>query len=60
VWGEPWDGRSSMPLACGQGDDFPAGEVPDDDKRALEEQHCDPLAREPFIVALAQRMRSCV
>jgi orotate phosphoribosyltransferase len=51
--GEPWDGRSSMALACGPGDDFPAGEQPDDDKRALEEEHCNPAVREPFIAALA-------
>lgn len=51
--GEPWDGCSSLSLACGPGDDFPAGEEPDDDKRALEEQHCDPAVREPFIAALA-------
>ena len=52
--GEPWDGRSSLPLACGQGEDFLAGENADDDKRALEEQHCDPAVREPFIAALGQ------
>jgi len=54
---EPWDGQSSMPLACGQGHDFPAGEAPDDDKRALEDEHCDPAVREPFIAALAARSR---
>jgi hypothetical protein len=27
--GEPWDGRSSMALKCGPGEDFPAGEMPD-------------------------------
>jgi orotate phosphoribosyltransferase len=53
--GEPWDGRSSMPLACGRGEDFPAGEAPDDDKRALEHQRCDPVQREPLIAALAAR-----
>jgi orotate phosphoribosyltransferase len=51
--GLPWDGYSSLALACCAGDDFPAGEEPDDDKRALEEQGCDPAAREPFIAALA-------
>jgi hypothetical protein len=56
--GEPWDGRSSLSLACGQGDDFLAGEEPDDDKRALEEQHCDPAVREPFIAALATAARA--
>jgi hypothetical protein len=55
--GEPWVGQSAMPLACGQGDDFPAGEAPDDDKRALEDEHCDPAVREPFIAALAARSR---
>jgi len=28
--GDPWDGISSMSLACGEGDDLPAGENPDD------------------------------
>jgi riboflavin synthase alpha subunit len=49
---EPWDGRSSLPLACGPGDDVPAGDDPDADKRALEARHCDPIVREPFIAAL--------
>jgi hypothetical protein len=47
-----WDGRSSMPLACSSGQDFPAGKDPDTDKTALEAQHCDPRLREPFIAAL--------
>lgn len=51
--GPPWDGRSSMPLACGPGDDHPAGADPDADKRALEARHCDPAVREPFIAAVA-------
>lgn len=51
--GAVWDGRSSLPLACGPGDDHAAGEHPDADKRALEAQHCDPAIREPFIAALA-------
>jgi hypothetical protein len=53
--GPAWDGRSSMRLACGPGDDHPAGADPDADadKRALEARHCDPAAREPFIAALA-------
>lgn len=55
--GEPWDGRSSMPLVCSEGEDFPAGDAPDDDKRALEDEHCDPEVREPFIAALAVRSR---
>jgi hypothetical protein len=51
--GEAWDGHSSLPLACGSGHDYPAGEDPDAEKRSLEEQHCDPAIREPFIAALA-------
>jgi hypothetical protein len=48
----PWDGRSPMPLACGPGEDHPAGADPDADKRALEARHCDPAVRERFIAAL--------
>jgi hypothetical protein len=51
--GERWDGRSSLPLACGPGDDVPAGDDPDADKRALEARYCDPVVREPFIAALS-------
>jgi hypothetical protein len=51
--GPPWDGRTPMPLACGPGEDHPAGTDPDVDKRALEALHCDPAVREPFIAALA-------
>jgi hypothetical protein len=51
--GPAWDGRSPLPLACGPGQDYPAGEEPDAEKRALEEQHCDPTVREPFIAALS-------
>ena len=51
--GPAWDGRSSLPLACGPGRDYPAGEDPDAEKRALEARHCDPAIREPFIGALA-------
>jgi hypothetical protein len=50
--GEPWDGRSALPPACGAGTDHVAGEHPDSDKRALEAAHCDPSLREPFIAAL--------
>jgi hypothetical protein len=53
--GEPWDGHSPMPLACGPGDDFRAGRWPDDEKRALEARYCDPALREPFIAALVAR-----
>ena len=61
--GEPWDGRSSLPLACGPGEDVAAGDNPDWDKRALEARYCNPAAREPFIAALtaaseARRRRS--
>jgi hypothetical protein len=51
--GPPWDGRSPLPLACGPGRDYPAGEDPDAEKRTLEEEHCDPTVREPFMAALA-------
>lgn len=51
--GPAWDGKSSLPLACGSGQDYPAGEEPDAEKRALEERYCDPTVREPFIAALA-------
>lgn len=50
--GPAWDGRSALPLACGAGDDHPASEDPDADKRALEAEHCDPATRERFIAAL--------
>lgn len=56
--GEPWDGRSSMPLACGPGTDHPAGEHTNAEKRALEQEHCDPAAREPFIAALSNGMQA--
>jgi hypothetical protein len=48
----PWDGHSSMPLACGEGQDFPAGDDPAAEKAALEASYCDPQVREPFIAAL--------
>jgi hypothetical protein len=50
--GGAWDGNSSLPLACGPGEDIPAGDAPDEEKRALEARHCDPAVREPFIAAL--------
>jgi hypothetical protein len=52
--GEPWDGCSSMPLACGPGLDRVAGEDPDREKQALEADHCDPVNRERLIAALAR------
>jgi len=52
--GDPaWDGHRSMRLACGEGDDYPAGEDPDAGKATLEASHCDPQVREPFIASLA-------
>jgi hypothetical protein len=51
--GPAWDGRSSLPLACGPGQDYPAGDEPDAEKRTLEEQHCDLAVREPFVAALS-------
>ena len=54
--GPAWDGRSSLPLACGPGDNYPAGPDPDAEKRALEEKHCDLCVREQFIAALSSRL----
>jgi hypothetical protein len=53
--GPCWDGHSSLPLACGPGDDHPAGEDPNTEKLVLESEYCDPAVREPFIAALATR-----
>ena len=50
---QAWDGHGSMDLACGAGQDFPAGDDPDAEKAALEGSYCDPQVREPFIAALA-------
>jgi hypothetical protein len=50
--GPAWDGRSSLPLACGPGDDYEAGSEPDAEKRSLEQRHCDRSVREQFIAAL--------
>lgn len=51
--GEPrWDGRSDMPLACGAGTDYDAGEDALATKAALVERYCDPAVRERFIRAL--------
>src|SRR4029077_16660858 len=52
--GEPWDGLSPLPLACGPGRDYVAGADPDTEKRSLEAEHCDPAVREPFIATLAK------
>jgi hypothetical protein len=56
--GEAWDGRSSLALACGPGEDIPAGDAPDEEKRALEARYCDPAVREPFIAALSWKDRA--
>lgn len=53
VPGPGWDGQSSLALACGPGQDFPAGTDPDAEMRALEAEHCDGTARAPFLAALA-------
>ncbi|WP_149261358.1 arylamine N-acetyltransferase [Actinomadura sp. K4S16] len=50
----PWDGRTDMPMACGPGQDHPAGPDPDAEKAVLEAAHCDPAVREPFIAALSR------
>lgn len=50
--GARWDGRWSLPLVCGPGDDYPAAEKPDAEKRALQARSCDPAIRERFIAAL--------
>jgi hypothetical protein len=52
--GPAWDRQSPLPLACGPGQDYLAGDDPDAEKRALEERHCDRTIREPFIAALAE------
>jgi hypothetical protein len=54
----PWDGHGSMRLACGEGQDFPAGDDPAAGKAELEAAHCDPRVREPFIAALTRAARS--
>jgi hypothetical protein len=51
--GAPWDGRSSMPLACGPGEDCPVSGDCDAEKAELEARYCNPAVREPFIAALA-------
>jgi hypothetical protein len=49
-----WDGVSDMPLACGDGEDFAAGDDPWGLKNELILRHCDFDAREPFIAALSE------
>lgn len=53
--GPRWDGRSDMPLACGEGTDYDAGEDALSTKAALVDFYCDPAVREPFIAALGKR-----
>ena len=48
-----WDGVSDIPLACGDGDDYPAGSDPLASKAVLVKEHCDPAVRELFIAALS-------
>jgi hypothetical protein len=48
-----WDGVSDIPLACGDGADYPAGSDPLASKAVLVKEHCDPAVREPFIAALS-------
>jgi hypothetical protein len=52
--GRRWDGITSLPLACGPGEDFLAGREPDAEKRQLEAEYCAPAIREQFIEALTQ------
>ena len=55
---EGWDGRSDIPLACGEGPDHAAGDDPIVTKADLVRRHCDPAVREPFIAALAGAARA--
>jgi hypothetical protein len=48
-----WDGRSDMPLACGDGDDYDAGDDPWATKERLVAEQCDPSVRERFVAALS-------
>ena len=47
-----WDGRSDIPLACGEGRDYAAGGDPLASKAELVSRFCDPRIRERFIAAL--------
>lgn len=53
VPGPPWDGRSSMSLACRDGLDIEGGNDPWSTKARLVEQHCDMEVRERVIKALS-------
>lgn len=50
-----WDGITDTPLACGPGEDIPAGGDPLASKAELVDAHCDPTVREAFIAALSRR-----
>lgn len=50
--GPPWDRRTSLPLACAPGEDYPCRTDPDAEKRDLERRYCTQALREPFISAL--------
>jgi ubiquinone/menaquinone biosynthesis C-methylase UbiE len=52
IAGAPWDGQTSLPLICAEGEDHPAGPDPDADLRQLEAEHCEEKARAPFLAAL--------
>lgn len=54
VPGPDWDGRSDMPLACGDGLDVDGGDDPWATKSALVREHCDGDVRERVINALAK------
>jgi hypothetical protein len=51
---DSWDGLSDMVLACGPGDDYPAGNEVLRSKAQLVARWCDPAVREPFIEGLAR------
>jgi hypothetical protein len=53
-----WGGGTPLPLACGPGDDHPAGDDPLRSKAALVERWSDSAARERFIAALGDVERS--
>jgi hypothetical protein len=51
---DDWDGMTDMTLACGPGEDHPAGHDVLRTKAQLVERWCDPAVREPFIRSLAR------
>lgn len=48
-----WDGVTPLRLACGEGEDHPAGDDPIASKAALTEACCDPVVRERFIATVS-------